>query len=131
MLRFDGCLEVIDGLLVLPRVEVHDAPIEQKVFLPEYVLLVVAEGFNLCGLLPQLHISSVVNCEGLPDLLGALHAAAVRVVPSSVLLLLQPLPPQRTHLLDLDALHVGYNLLVLADCRDRRCNVRFNIVLSI
>jgi len=59
-----GGLKVYYGLLILSEVEIHNASVEQEIFCPEYVFLVITEGLYLLCLLQKLLVSCIRDLKG-------------------------------------------------------------------
>ncbi len=124
LLRFNWLFEVLDRLGIVSNIEMHDSSIQVEVFIPEYVLLIVAVGLYLLSLLCQLPISLVREHKCLLLLI----LLAIRIG-----FLLGSLPPEGSHLLYLDPLHIRNYLLMHPHGTDSWISywfILFNIELS-
>lgn len=122
LLTFDRGFKIHYRLNIVTTIEVHDATVEVEILLPEDVLLVVAIGLNLTGLLLELLISVIIQFEGRLDFLAFL---------TPICLLLDPLATECPYFFNFNPLNIGYDLLMLADGTDWGMDVGFNVIGSI
>ena len=54
-----GGLKIHYGFLILSEVEIHNAPVEEEIFCPENVFLIITERLNKLCLLQKLVVSCI------------------------------------------------------------------------
>jgi hypothetical protein len=87
-----GCLKIYYGFLILSEVEIHYASVEQEIFSPKNVFLVIAERLYKLCLLQKLLISCICDLEGVLGFLGAFHSGC------AIGVILQSLATESSHL---------------------------------